>query len=93
MLIGTVTGSLISTRKHSELVGSKFLIVEPLGEHYKAEGMLVAIDTVGAGIGETVLVTTGSMARYSINNLNAPIDAAIVGIIDESNGIMEHKAR
>lgn len=81
MLLGKVVGSVVSTRKNENLIGNKFLIVQPL------EGMqgerLVAIDNVGAGIGETVLVACGSAARIGCNMENAPIDAAIVGIVDE----------
>ena len=85
MIIGTVVGSVVSTRKHDALVGNKLLIVEPLEN--TAKDKLVAIDTVGAGIGEMVLVTTGSSARCASHHTNAPIDAAIVGIVDEGHGL------
>lgn len=81
MIIGKVVGSVVSTRKNENLVGSKFMIIEPLGE-IKASSF-VAVDNVGAGIGERVLVATGSAARVGIGKEAAPIDAAIVGIIDE----------
>jgi len=80
MIIGKVTGSIVSTRKNENLLGNKFLIVEPL---QKGISPVVAIDNVGAGIGETVLVATGSAARIGCDMKDAPIDAAIVGIVDE----------
>ena len=83
MIIGKVVGSVISTRKNENLVGNKFLIIEPIKSMAHAGDRLVAIDNVGAGIGETVLVATGSAARIGCGMENAPIDAAIVGIIDE----------
>ena len=83
MIIGKVVGSVISTRKNENLVGNKFLIIEPIKSMAHAGDRLVAIDNVGAGIGEVVLVATGSAARIGCGMESAPIDAAIVGIIDE----------
>ena len=82
MVIGTVTGSIVSTRKNDRLVGQKLLIVRPM-ENMEEKGEVVAIDNVGAGIGEVVLVAKGSAARIGCNLENAPVDAAIVGIVDE----------
>ena len=80
MIIGKVIGSVVSTRKDEKLVGSKFMIVEPVeGKKEK----IIAIDNIGAGIGEYVLVALGSAARIGCGNELAPIDAAIVGIIDD----------
>lgn len=76
-------GSLFSTRKDEKLVGNKFMIVEPAESMRNAGSRLVAIDIIGAGIGEYVLVAQGSAARIGCNMSDAPIDAAIVGIIDE----------
>ena len=87
MLIGKVVGSVVATRKNEKLVGNKFMIVEPLKTMTGDNKQLVAIDNVGAGIGEVVLVATGSGARIGCDAENAPIDAAIVGIIDDVNGI------
>ena len=81
MMIGKVTGSIISTRKQENLVGNKFMIVEPL-EAMAGVVSIVAIDNIGAGIGETVLVALGSAARIGCGMPEAPIDAAIVGIVD-----------
>ncbi|MGN0306654.1 MAG: EutN/CcmL family microcompartment protein [Lachnospiraceae bacterium] len=83
MIVGKVVGSLFSTRKSEKLVGNKFMIVEPVEEMYFKGNRLVAIDIIGAGIGEYVLVAEGSAARIGCDMNDAPIDAAIVGIVDE----------
>ncbi|MBD8914558.1 MAG: EutN/CcmL family microcompartment protein [Lachnospiraceae bacterium] len=83
MIIGKVVGSLFSTRKNEKLVGNKFMIVEPVEDMRSTGSRLVAIDVIGAGIGEYVLVAQGSAARIGCDMADAPIDAAIVGIIDE----------
>lgn len=83
MIIGKVVGSLFSTRKSEKLVGNKFMIVEPVESMGTAGGRLVAIDIIGAGIGEYVLLAQGSAARIGCDMADAPVDAAIVGIIDE----------
>ena len=83
MIIGKVVGSLFSTRKSEKLVGNKFMIVEPVEDMRSTGSRLVAIDIIGAGIGEYVLVAQGSAARIGCDMADAPIDAAIVGIIDE----------
>ena len=83
MVIGTVVGSIIATRKNEKLVGQKLLVVRPL-KSMEETGELVAIDNVGAGIGETVLVARGSAARIGCDLADAPVDAAIVGIVDET---------
>lgn len=80
MIIGRVIGSIVSTRKSDNLIGNKFMIIEPIEEMASGTSRFVAIDNIGAGIGETVLVATGSAAR--VGNENAPVDAAIVGIVD-----------
>ena len=82
MVIGKVVGSIIATRKNERLIGQKLLVIRPL-ESMERAGEFVAIDNVGAGIGETVLVATGSAARVGCDLENAPVDAAIVGIVDE----------
>ena len=82
MIIGKVVGSIVSTRKNERLIGQKLMIVRPL-ENMEARGEFVAIDNVGAGIGETVLVAEGSAARIGCGLESAPVDAAIVGIVDE----------
>mgnify|MGYP004503438769 FL=1 len=83
MIIGKVVGSLFSTRKSEKLVGNKFMIVEPVETMRSTGNRLVAIDIIGAGIGEYVLVAQGSAARIGCDMADTPVDAAIVGIIDE----------
>lgn len=83
MIIGKVVGSLFSTRKSEKLVGNKFMIVEPVESMRGTDARFVAIDIIGAGIGEYVLVAQGSAARIGCDMAEAPVDAAIIGIIDE----------
>ncbi len=87
MIVGKIVGSVVATRKNEKLVGSKFLIVEPLERMDRQQDRLVAIDNVGAGIGEIVLVAQGSAARIGCNLADSPIDAAIVGIVDDAIGL------
>ena len=82
MLKGIIRGNVVSTRKQESLVGSKFMEVEIMKNGVLTGDYLIAIDSVGAGIGETVLITTGSSARLALRNTNAPCDAVIVGIVD-----------
>ena len=83
MIVGKVVGSVVSTRKSDKLIGQKFMIVEPVNHMKSGLDRIVAIDVVGAGIGEYVLVAQGSAARIGCGVETAPVDAAIVGIIDE----------
>jgi len=83
MIIGRIIGTVVATRKDSRLEGKKLLIVRPItltGED--EQSYLVAIDTVGAGFRERVLVVSGSSARLAEGLKDRPVDAAIVGIID-----------
>lgn len=82
MVIGKVVGSIVSTRKYESIVGNKFMIIEQVPKT-EMSGRFVAIDRIGAGIGDFVLVATGSAARVDMPN--APVDAAIVGIIDDGS--------
>ena len=83
MLVGKVIGNIVSTRKNEQLVGSKFLEVQiyeagkPINRH------VVAIVSVGAGIGEKVLIVSGSGARIASGSRDKPVDMVIVGIVDE----------
>ena len=88
MVVGKVVGSVVATRKNERLIGSKFMIVEPF-DNMECNGRVVAVDNVGAGIGETVLVALGSAARIGCGMNEAPVDAAIVGIVDNSIGLTE----
>ncbi len=83
MYIGKVVGNVVSTKKEAALTGYKLMIVELIqrATQEKLEE-IVAIDLVGAGRGEFVLVVRGSAARMATKNQDAPIDAAIIGIID-----------
>ena len=83
MLLAKIVGTVVATRKDPRLVSNKLLVVRPMDPRGKAEGAyLVAVDTVDAGIGETVLVVSGSSARMASGLKDCPVDAAIVGIID-----------
>lgn len=83
MLLARVVGTVVATRKDPRLVSSKLLIARPMDPRGKPEGgYLVAIDTVDAGVGETVLIVSGSSARMAAGLKDCPIDAAIVGIVD-----------
>ena len=86
MIIGKVVGTVVSTRKCDNLIGSKCMIVEPIPS-LKVENRIVAVDKVGAGIGELVLVAQGSAARIGCDMEKSPVDAAIVGIIDEGQNL------
>ena len=82
MIQGIVVSHIVSTKKQDSLVGSKFMEVRVLENNQPTDKFLVAVDSVGAGIGETVLVTLGSSARLALANVNSPVDAVIVGIVD-----------
>ncbi|MFK0573342.1 EutN/CcmL family microcompartment protein [Endozoicomonas sp.] len=83
MLIGKVTGNVWATRKLDGLNGFKLMIVELISPAEQETGQsLVAVDTVGAGIGDVVLIARGGAARKAILPSEGPADAAIVGIID-----------
>ncbi|ETI68895.1 EutN/CcmL family microcompartment protein [Neobacillus vireti] len=85
MIICKVVGSIVSTTKAEKLKGKKLLIVQPLDmRSIEEDGKpLVAIDTVGAGVGEVVLLVSGSSARQTEITNGVPADAAIVGIVDQ----------
>jgi microcompartment protein CcmK/EutM len=83
MILAKVVGTVVATRKDPRLVSNKLLIARPLDPRGKPEGnYLVAVDTVDAGFGETVLIVSGSSARMSAGMKDCPVDAAIVGIVD-----------
>lgn len=76
-------GTVVATRKDPRLVGNKLMVVRPIDPRGKADGnYLVAVDTVDAGAGETVLIVSGSSARMASGLKDCPVDAAIVGIVD-----------
>lgn len=89
MFIARVTGSVVSTQKVDTMVGHKLLVVEP----YRLEGdhreslvttgrTFIAVDTLGAGENDYVLITQGSSARLTPETKQLPIDAVIIGIVD-----------
>lgn len=83
MILARVVGTVVATRKDEKLVSSKLLLARPVDPQGKVDGgYLVAIDTVDAGQGETVLIVTGSSARMAHGLKESPVDAAIVGIVD-----------
>ncbi|KAB3530538.1 EutN/CcmL family microcompartment protein [Alkaliphilus serpentinus] len=83
MHIGRVIGTIVATRKDERLVGSKLMLTQPLNiDEVPVGDPLIAVDTVGAGIGELVIYAKGTAARHAAEKLQSPIDAAIVGIID-----------
>ena len=83
MILARIVGTVVATRKDPRLVSNKLMVVRPTDPRGKAEGnYLVAVDTVDAGVGETVLIVSGSSARMASCMKDCPIDAAIVGIID-----------
>lgn len=83
MIIAKILGSVVSTQKDERLHGKKLLIVRPLNlDGTDQSGYVVAVDTVGAGFHERVLVVAGSSARLAENMKDVPVDAAIIGVID-----------
>ena len=80
MLVGKVVNKLVSTRKHDQLNGFKLLVIEPC--FGKSKACFVAADELGAGEGEIVLVVQGTAATHAIQK-QAPIDAVVVGIVDD----------
>lgn len=83
MFIGKVSGTVVASRKVEGLSGFKLLLVKKLDLARKETGdFTVAVDVVGAGVGETVLVVSGSSSRQTERTDKKPVDAAIVGIID-----------
>ena len=83
MILAKIVGTVVATRKDERLVGRKLLIAQPIDAKGKAQGNhLVAVDTVDAGFGETVLIVGGSSARMAADLKDTPVDSAIVGIVD-----------
>jgi len=89
MKIGHVMGNIWCTRKEESLTGLKLMrvrVLEDLNDDPHVGPVVVAVDTIGAGIGEKVLLVSGSSARNTERLHDAPIDMVIVGIIDPDNG-------
>ena len=83
MILAKIVGTVVATRKDERLESQKLLVSRPIDPTGKPEGTyLVAVDTVDAGVGETVLIVSGSSARMAAGLKDCPVDAAIVGVID-----------
>jgi ethanolamine utilization protein EutN len=89
MILARVEGSVVATKKNPKMTGCKFLVVRPLvidspqATAFKlGSSTLVAVDSLGAGKGETVLVVQGSSARLAAEDKDSPVDAVIIGIVD-----------
>jgi ethanolamine utilization protein EutN len=89
MILARVEGSLVATKKNAKMTGCKFLVVRPLvmdspGAHEFRPGSstIIAVDGLGAGEGEVVLVVQGSSARLASDDKDSPVDAVVVGIVD-----------
>lgn len=90
MLLARITGSLVASQKAAKLVGQKLFLIEPCRvEPTKQQSLIgtqrtmVAVDTVGSGPGQLVLVVQGSSARFTPETEGLPVDAAIVGIVNQ----------
>ena len=88
MFIAKVIGNVVSTQKNAKFRGMKLLVVQPYivreGKLQVSGSSVVAVDSVGAGVGECVLFTQGSSARLTPTTKDTPIDAVIVGIVDSA---------
>ncbi|MGO9862431.1 MAG: EutN/CcmL family microcompartment protein [Terriglobales bacterium] len=86
MFIAKVIGTVVATQKNPKFHGMKLLLIQPyINKEHKLQvsgSSVVAVDSVGAGIGECVLFTQGSSARLTAATKDAPVDAVIVGIVD-----------
>jgi len=92
MIIGKITGTIVSTRKDEKLEGFKFYVVEELDLNMNYTGKnVIAVDIVGAGIHEVVMVAQGSSARQSSFTEGKPVDSAVIAIIDTINVKDEQK--
>lgn len=92
MIIARILGTVVSTQKDERLHGKKLLLVKPINlDGTDQSGYIVAVDTVGAGFHERVLVVAGSSARLADGNKDCPVDSAIVGVIDSFEVNIESK--
>jgi ethanolamine utilization protein EutN len=90
MFLARITGSIVATQKADSMVGQKLLVVEPLRVNEKNKKDLqptgrtfIVVDAIGAGEGEVVLCVQGSSARFMPETKTLPVDAAIIGIVDQ----------
>lgn len=89
MILAKVEGAVVATKKNAKMTGHKFLLVRPLvidsptaTEFRPGSSTLVAVDSLGAGEGEVVLVVQGSSARLAADDKDSPVDAVVIGIVD-----------
>ena len=83
MLVARILGTVVASQKDERLKGKKLLIVRPINlDGTDASGYVVAVDTVGAGYHERVLILAGSSARLAEGMKDTPVDAAIIGVVD-----------
>jgi ethanolamine utilization protein EutN len=85
MILARIVGTVVATRKDARLVSNKLLLaraVDPRDQSRFDGGYVVAVDTVDAGVGETVLIVSGSSARMASGMKDCPVDAVVVGIVD-----------
>lgn len=81
--IAKVIGNVWATKKDENLNGHKLLVLKVIQDKQKEkEDLIVASDIVGAGVGDLVLISRGGSARHAVGNLDAPIDTAVIGIVD-----------
>jgi microcompartment protein CcmK/EutM len=86
MLLGRVIGNVVATMKNTSLLGQRLLLVQPVDRHGHDKGkVLVALDSVGAGAGETVYWCRGKEASFPFLPVEVPTEATIVGIVDVVN--------
>lgn len=85
MRVAKVIGNIWSTRKEEKLSGLKLLLVQPLNilDESCDKVPIVAADIIGAGVGETVIIVGGSSARSAAGDMGTPVDATVVGIVDD----------
>ncbi|MEQ1852261.1 MAG: EutN/CcmL family microcompartment protein [Chthoniobacteraceae bacterium] len=89
MILARVEGTVVATKKNTKMTGHKFLLVRPLvidsptaTEWKPGTSTLVAVDTLGAGEGEIVLIVQGSSARLAADDKDSPVDAVVIGLVD-----------
>lgn len=85
MKVAKVIGNIWATRKEEKLAGLKLLIVQPINiiDGTRERTPIVAADIIGAGVGETVIIVSGSSARSAAGDMGTPVDATVVGIVDD----------
>lgn len=84
MFVGDVIGTVVATMKYPTLLGVKLLIVQPLDDAMQAKGEpVVAVDSVGAGVGQRAFCVLGKEAAMALDDPFAPVDVAVIGIVDE----------